>query len=279
MKYIIGFVILHYKAGNITKKCIDLLLAQKTEIEYHIIVLDNFSGNGSFENLIREYNQTEKIYFDGLNDNYGFAKANDVGYLIAKYKFGCNIIVVMNNDIMVTDEMFCEKLIKVNEQNEYDILGPDIVSADGIHQNPNSLVLKSKEEVKKRLFRLYLTKMLMPAYNIFRKKPKVKKVRPYVKALVYQEPLHGACLIFSKKFITQHDLPFYPDTFLYIEEEILYFLAIKENLKILYSPDITVNHLEDASTNMIISTRKEKREFEINNSIKSLRILLSLMDK
>lgn len=64
---------------------------------------------------------------------------------------------------------------------------------------------------------------------------------------------------------------------MYIEEEILYYNAIKEKLKILYNPTIVVHHLEDASTNKIVSTRKEKREFEINNSIRSLRIFLEIM--
>ena len=277
MKEILGFVILHYKAGDITKKCIDKLLAQVTDVQYHIIVVDNFSNNGSFEELKRDYSNNGKVYFNGLNNNYGFAKANDVGYLIAKYKFNCTCIVVMNNDIIINDADFCKKIISINNKYSYDILGPDIVSSDGIHQNPNDLVIRTKLEVKKRLLILYLTKMLMPTYNLFRKKSKKKRINPYISTVAYQQPLHGACIIFSKNYIDRHDLPFYPDTFLYIEEEILYYNAIKEKLKILYNPTIVVHHLEDASTNKIVSTRKEKREFEINNSIRSLRIFLEIM--
>src|SRR5690606_16799582 len=49
--------------------------------------------------------------------------------------------------------------------------------------------------------------------------------------------LHGACMIFDPVYVRKYT-GLYSNTFMYMEEYILNYIAEKENLKIVYSPDI-----------------------------------------
>ena len=120
----IAYVILHYKVYSVTKECIEYLLKQNYE-NYCVIVIDNHSDDGS-----------DEVYLTSVEFNLGFAKANDLGYQIAKHRFEADIIVVMNNDVMISDTEFSTKLDVIAKSPGFDIMGPDIVNKVGDHQNP-----------------------------------------------------------------------------------------------------------------------------------------------
>ena len=90
-------------------------------------------------------------------------------------------------------------------------------------------------------------------------------------------PIHGACVIFSPLFLEMHEHAFYPETFLFGEEEFLYFNAIQNNETIIYSTQIEVIHIEDASTDKTYVNLKEKKKFVLSNSIYSLHLLNKYM--
>ena len=47
----IGFVILHYLVSDQTKKCIDAIIKNVDSKNYMIVVVDDFSNNGSLEEI------------------------------------------------------------------------------------------------------------------------------------------------------------------------------------------------------------------------------------
>ena len=272
----ITFVILHFKDYNVTYNAINLLLKQKYN-SYEIIVLDNYSNNGSFEKLCESFKNDDRLYFVGIEYNLGFAKSNDLGYQIAKHKFNSDIIVVMNNDIMIEDFDFCNKLNKYSDNSNFMIMGPDIITKDGIHQNPLPIVIDSINTINKMIIKarikIFLLKIL-PKYS-------TKKINISGDYENYKEnvPLHGSCIIFGKKFIKNHEYPFYPDTFLYGEEDILYNLNKEKNGSLIYNPNLMVKHLEDVSTSNIVKTPKDKRLFELKNMIESLKVLKKVLKR
>jgi GT2 family glycosyltransferase len=81
--------------------------------------------------------------------------------------------------------------------------------------------------------------------------------------------LHGSFLVFSPKYIEREAIAFYPKTFLYYEEAILYQHCIDVGYKTLYYPDVLVYHKEDSSTSFLNNTEKKKREFVFRNLIAS----------
>ena len=72
------------------------------------------------------------------------------------------------------------------------------------------------------------------------------------------------------------DYAFYPETFLYFEEDILHLQCQQQGLKMIYSPLLTVEHLEDVSTNMILKTNLAKERMKAENLIHSMGEFITL---
>ena len=100
----ICYVILHYQDINITKKSVYSLL--KSTVDSKIIIVDNCSPNGSGVTLERELSNEERVTVILNPHNDGFARGNNLGYKFAKEEYNPDIIVVMNNDIIISDSMF-----------------------------------------------------------------------------------------------------------------------------------------------------------------------------
>lgn len=281
----IAFVVLHYKVNLITETCIEYLLNQKYE-DYEIIVIDNCSGNDSYEKLVKKYKNNKRIYFVSIEYNLGFAKANDLGYQIAKHKFEADCIAVINNDLFIKDINFCSRLSEFGEKKQFYLMGPDIINKTGDHQNPLKNCAIDKKTVQYIILLTKIKIILLPYFyelkRIFNQsniKDKYNYEKTYIKEYMEDVPLHGSCLIFGKKFIDNFEYPFYPDTFLYGEEDILYFKLKSCGIKTIYNPDFRVYHVEDVSTESISKSSKNKRMFELKNSLKSLKILKRMMNE
>ena len=62
----------------------------------------------------------------------------------------------------------------------------------------------------------------------------------------YNVQLHGCFLCFSEEYFKHFD-GFYPETFLYMEEDILFYLTQQKKLTTVYLPELKVFHKEDSS--------------------------------
>lgn len=276
----IVFVVLHYKVIEITKECLDNLL-QQNYVNYHILVIDNHSCDGSYEELYALYHENKHVEVITAERNYGFAKGNDIGYLIAKHKYNADYIIVMNNDVMIEDKEFCQKLVSSIYDDAVGVIGPDIINLKGMHQNPLKDCITTKSALNKAIIKTRIKIIMIPLlYDIVKNRKQV--VDTLATETIKNEkeernvPLHGSCLIFTKPFIDRLEYAFYPETFLYGEEEILYYISTSMNLETLYLPNLVVKHMEDVSTNSLFGKTKEKRLFELKNSLKSLQILKNL---
>ena len=94
--------------------------------------------------------------------------------------------------------------------------------------------------------------------------------------LLYVGILHGCCLVFSRDFFKVYD-GFWEGTFLYAEEEILYYLAAKSGLRMLYSPEVTCIHKEAVTTRKLYGDVCDAKIFYYTQITKSYRAFLGLM--
>ena len=93
----------------------------------------------------------------------------------------------------------------------------------------------------------------------------------------YSVPLHGACIIFSKLYISTYEQAFHPGTFFYYETELLDYMSLVKNLKTIYEPNIQVKHHQNVSTNIVYKDMKEKTRFANICNYKSTGVLLQYM--
>lgn len=283
----IAYIILHYLTKNDTEECIESILNTNSTNNYNIVVVDNFSNNGSIEYIEEKYNYLDNLFIIKNKKNYGFAKGNNIGYKFAKKYLKPDFIAILNNDILIEDKNFFKNLIDTYQNSSFHIAGPDIVSIiDGQHQSPMIGKEHSIVEINKEIFRyqLLLLCSYLNLYDFIQKKfPKqIKKTKQSEDSILIKQEniqLHGAFLIFSPLFIQKENYAFYPGTFLYMEEAILFQYCKNRKYKTLFDPNLQVFHKEDSSTNALFNVTKKKREFVFKNMIKSLRIYRKVIMK
>lgn len=257
------FVILHYCAVEMTIKAVERIRDLIIDENYEILITDNGSPDGSGEILKTRYLNIDRIHFIQSGSNLGFARGNNMGYAYARERLKADFIVVMNNDVLIQQKDMPEKIFELYESKGFHVLGPDILNPNGVHQNPHrvkNLNLKDVNRIiRNRTIILWYLKLkrclnLEDKIQIVEKWDlrRGKKERAGINCIQEQEGvvLQGSCLIFSSAFIRQEKEAFFPETFMWMEEEILTYLCGQKGYKLLFSPAIKVIHEEGISTNL-----------------------------
>lgn len=301
----IGFVILHYYAYDMTVECVNNLLKLFSNDEIKIVIVDNGSKNNSGKKLFDLYSSENKVKVILNEKNLGFAQGNNIGYSYLINNFNLDFIIIMNNDVLIKDSDFLNKITDIYEDKKFAVLGPDIINPKlNIHQNPSywydsdylygrtyqfmldrhNQLIEEYKHLRFHLFYEKYRKVRKICFHWLRKFiPNKKPGREFKKAPIdieYQNAvLHGACYIFSKDFMQKrNEYAFNPNTFLYCEEDILHLECKRDNLLLLYSPKIVVYHLEDVSTNSVFKKKFDKEKMVMENSIKSTQVFLDVFN-
>lgn len=278
-----GLVVLHYLAYEVTLQCTESLLGLAGE--KHVVIVDNASPGGSGQKLAAHFAGNPEVTVLLSPRNEGFARGNNLGYSYLREHFSCDFIIILNNDVLIPDTAFMDKVTSIYKETPFAVLGPDILNpATGVHQNPAHLKGFTREEVQARLerYRKNLTHFAWRRFKWQLKKafrpapaPEEKPWRELAKNAV----LHGACFVFSKDFIRVRKQAFNPGTFLYFEEDILHYECLQQGLGLLYSPQVQVLHLEDVATNTAFRNRIRKEKMKLQESVRSMEVLLNLMNR
>lgn len=278
----IGFVILHYYTQKDTISCVESIQTKMKKENYEIVIIDNGSKNESGKLLKKKYENEDKIHVLIQKENLGFAKGNNIGFKYAKEQLKCNYIVLLNNDTCILQEEFFNLIKEEYNKSGFAVLGPKIYLLKN-QINPVNLNSLSIQRIKKELrsdsLNLFFSYMgLYPLYTNTKKwiKKLLKKnivqnladVNTYYKNII----LHGCCLIFSPIYIEKFN-GLDERTFLYHEEELLFYRLQKNKMISVYNPKIEIFHAEDSATNAITVTDRKKRIFVYKNKIKSGKIL------
>ncbi|KWX80818.1 glycosyltransferase, partial [Paenibacillus jilunlii] len=141
------FVVLHYKDEKATSDCINSLIDNILRENVHIIIVDNGSSDGSGEFIKKSFEAFDNIHTIINKDNIGYAKGNNIGYCYAKEELQANYIIILNNDTLIKQSLFVEKIIQLYNEKQFYVMGPDILSLSrSLHQSPlRAKPLSSKE--------------------------------------------------------------------------------------------------------------------------------------
>jgi GT2 family glycosyltransferase len=280
----ISIVILHYLTEKDTIECVESILNNVSYNDYSILIIDNGSPNNSGESLKLRYKENSKVHIVLSDRNLGFAKGNNIGFFKAKYEFQADFIILLNNDTVINQPDFLDKVVSEYNINSYAVMGPNIISiVDNHHQNPQPTRIKTKKDAWYQLVRHFV--LLLLNYlklehlikNILKKVKQEKILITRHKDKLSDIQLHGSCLIFSKLYIKKFD-GLYDKTFMYFEEDILFHLCKKNNLKTFYSPQLLIFHKEDSATNEYLKNNLQKNRFIYKHSLKSIFYLLKMMN-
>lgn len=121
---------MHYKTYELTKQTVDSVCRESAGFSYEIVLVDNHSADGSIERLQQDY--ADEIAKENLRiiqneDNFGFAKANNIGVRAARGEY----ILFLNSDTQVVDNAIGKCLIPFRKDKSLGALGCRVLLPNG----------------------------------------------------------------------------------------------------------------------------------------------------
>lgn len=281
----IGVIILHYKNYKETINCINCFIKQdsfNTPFNIKIVVVDNFSNDGSFEILYEKFKKITNISIIQTWQNLGFANGNNFGYYWFKNNcFDADYVITSNSDILFENSNLLYKwIVDVYHNSTFAVLGPDIFAPiNKIHQNPNPVFKKNKFKMKILIIKKKLKLLFLVLFgNLYIKKKESYGISNFISAdfsnSTIKKTLHGSFQVFSKIYFREYDYLYYPNTFLYREEDILRDLCDKKKLIMLYDKNFSVVHLQGSSSYSSSESERDRRIKRLKYEIKADKIYL-----
>jgi len=286
------FVILHYLVSDETINTVNSILNNVIG-DFRIVVVDNNSPNDSFVNLQENYRNEDRVIIIKNFTNAGYAKGINFGFDFSKEKFNPSYIVAMNNDMEIKQSDFIDKVKKIYSETGFYVLGPDIYSTSAQkHQNPENDHIRTIEEIEQHIEeikKVMSNKLKLKLKGILRRSRIVTKLyykrrkkdnsRKFVNEKKINVTLHGACFIFSEKFIKEREYALYPLTEFYCESQILDYECLRDKMLTVYDPSIKIYHHEDVATDAVAGTYVSKMIKKCERVLQSLEIFRQLIKK
>lgn len=288
----LSVVILHYNDLQMTQSYIENLKKLDWRgITYHFLIVDNASPDGSGQLLQRLYKDDPDTVVICSENNLGFPKGNNLGIKYAVSRYQSNIVIVSNNDIVIEDTTFMQKLVEVYIREKPDVLGPDIYSKrKEIHQSPLRGSHFSEEELRSKIDSIGQTLWklrIIDKIKVYDLLSKIKRLlgKRHQNASNYGVAqvgavVHGAFFVLTEGYLHAYPDGLFPDTFLYMEEDILNYRVRRKKLKSLYDPSLAVVHLDGVSSlKKTKGNRCKKYIFELEQTRLSCQAMLAYMER
>ena len=225
-----AIIILNYNSSADCRKCIGYLKKQQG-VEQEIVVVDNSSRDDdrkAVETLCKEQGCT----FIANNENRGYNAGNNVGLRYAVGK-GHEFAMIANPDMEFTQTDYLATLLaKMQEDDDIVVCGSDIVTPEGVHQNP-----KKRGTDNLRGYFSWIT-------DIFKRNKKRNDNPEWIEDPTiskYCRCLNGCCFLIRMDFIKEVGF-FDENTFLYGEEPILGSQVEEACKKMYYTADTFAVH-------------------------------------
>jgi len=268
------FVVLQFNRWDVTARCIDSLRRLESRRPVRIVVVDN----GSTEEVLaatREAVATmPEVELLETGSNRGFAGGNNAGYARVRERFGATFVAVINNDTRIEDASFITRCEELFDRYGYSVLGPDIVTPDGRHENPWNDAVYSPDD-----WRL-LAGMYDEDRAAFERTGTAIFRRPGTRTpdsrFLPNALLQGAAMVLSPVFVSSSSTLFDERTSLYGEEFLFAVGNMRAGHFMAYSADVCILHEEGVSTAALPSNHKMRLGYE--NAATAARLALTELD-
>lgn len=244
----IGFVCTNYNNSRYTREAVCSLLRDGGD-ECRIVVVDNNSDSKNIEalkSISSEFPHVEVI----LNkENVGYFRGLNAGIRILRSSQpDIKIMVVGNNDLVFPAGFVDSIRRNISTIEKYAVVSPDIVTLDGVHQNPN--VINKISKFREFIYDLYYTNfylaMAIRQVAILTRSFTGRRDQSHYEIAQEIYSGLGACYVLGPLFF-QHFEELWAPTFLMHEEYFLSKQLSDKGLHIYYEPSIKVLHYFNAA--------------------------------
>ncbi len=278
-----GFVVLNYNNFQDTIACVNSILRITNREDYFIVVVDNASPNNSVEMLESKFAGHPKITLVPSEKNGGYSAGNNIGIRIL-LDMGISEVIIATNDTEILSLNLLDEFDKINS-SDVGIVGTDVLTPDGTHQNPpyyslsllyflNLYLYESMAWLRSGLYKL------IPLVERIRRSSVAKKLKnlgdepaSMNRCSVYM--LHGCFLYLTKNYLDKVGL-LDENLFMYGEEDLMAWNCELHGLKRVYLPNVKILHKDGQSTKEV--HKKDKEEFVSAMIIKSKVYLAKRID-
>lgn len=236
-------VILNYLAYWETEKCVTSIMDKRLKIS-NIVIVDNASGNESYEVLSKKYAKVGNIKVLRAHRNYGFAKGNNIGIRYARTVLGADYVLLLNSDIVITDEQYIDKLLKA-ETEQIAVIGSRVLLSDGTGKLLTNAAYSTRDILLTCVGAYVTNSMILRMIKRMMDNRKIKRV-------------NGCAFLLTPAFFSKYD-GLYPYTFLYCEEHILTVMIDKAGMYTGFADDASVFHNENQSAKILFDDYDEGR--------------------
>lgn len=252
-----GFVFTNYNNSQYTKDVIHSLSINKNFDDCFIVIVDNNSEADDLDNLkkININYPSVKIIFNV--ENCGYFKGLNIGIKYLRDKNpDIDFITIGNNDLYFSLDYLDAIIDKRNLFDKHPVVSPDLITLDGVHQNPHVIdkISKSREIIYDLYYSNYYLSVLI---GYFAKITKRFTDRTDEEQFEIAQTIHqgyGACYILGPLFFENFLLLWAP-TFLMGEEFFLSKQLEQKGMKVYYEPSIKVNHHDHATMGKLPSKK------------------------
>lgn len=222
----------------------------KMEKKSLVIIVDNCSSGEDLSRLKSKFFGQDGVIILENSQNVGYFPGLNVGInYVHNNKIHFDFIVVGNNDLSFPSNFMAKLKLRQEFYRDVPVISPDIVTLDGVHQNPHVLV-------KIGVVRELLYDLMYSSYTLFKFFISCSKILGTLSKRGDESEFetsreidqgYGACYILSRKYFEfWYELP--NDSFLFYEEFFLTHQLKSQKLKVYYDSYISVIHRLHKST-------------------------------
>lgn len=251
----LGYVCTNYNGSSFTRNVIGSL-RRISGHKIFVVIVDNASDPADLASIASlEDEQTTVLR---MKENLGYFSGLNAGIRhLRKTNPNCKWMVVGNNDLEFPED-FCSKLEGILPEIErYPVTSPDIVTKDGLHQNPHviSHISKFREIMYDVYYSNYYVGLALHALaKRFRRiSDRADELQWQTARSIYQG--HGSAYILGPRFFEEFQELWAP-TFLMSEEFFLSKQLGDKGYAVYYDPRVTVNHLWHGTLRDLPSRRR-----------------------
>lgn len=244
-----GFVFTNYNNSRYTKDVVYSLAINSNFGQCFVVIVDNNSKENDVIQLKKinlDY-PAVKIIFN--NENSGYFKGLNIGIKYLKDTYiDLDYITIGNNDLFFPLDYLDSLRNKEFLFQQYSVVSPDIITLDGVHQNPH--VINKISKIRHLVYDIYYSSYFLSLIiGYIAKVTKSFTSRNDENQFEIPQPIHqgyGACYILGPLFF-KHFNSLWAPTFLMSEEFFLSRQLDQKGMMVYYEPSIKVNHHDHAT--------------------------------
>jgi len=226
----LSIIIVNYRSWEVLAKCIESFNKYKPNVSYEIIVVDNDSQDGKFNDFKQQFHKIRLIANKG---NYGFSSGCNLGSDIATGEF----LLFLNPDVTLTSSP------SIDDMYSFAVANPDV----GI-TSCRTLYSNGKREREIAFLSPWLTIGWLRSIYKLTFSSKIAKKFPENKNIWYPEWVAGSVVLIQKDFFEEIGKWNENIFWMYSEDPDLCLRVTKKNKKIALLRNIELEHLHGGSS-------------------------------